>query len=148
MIVLALAAAVAADSYNHGSYGKQTTDWVVRSWQFCLNVRNINLTVSNFTQAPAHYNADWRVKDDYYYVDMGMTEERYGDNTKNRMDTTYVGYDAKPAGWQKIDRVIEAHPVKVSSYAQSGYAAPALAYAAPSYSAPSYGRAGYKKSIY
>jgi len=28
---LALAAVVAADSYAQGSYGKQTTDWVVRS---------------------------------------------------------------------------------------------------------------------
>jgi hypothetical protein len=74
---------------------------------------------------------------------MGMTEERYGDNTKNRMDTTYVGYDAKPAGWQKIDRVIEAHPVKVSSYAQS-YAAPQTY----SHAAPSYGSAGYKKATY
>ena len=97
------------------------------------------------SQAPAHYNAEWRVKDDYYYVDMGMTEERYGDNTKNRMDTYYVGYDAKPAGWQKIDRVIEAHPVKVSSYAQASYAAPAQTY---SHAAPAYGSAGYKKSTY
>ena len=92
------------------------------------------------SQAPADYNAEWRVKHDYYYVDMGMTEERYGDNTKNRMDTTYVGYDSKPAGWQKIDRVIEAHPVKVSSYA-----APAHTY---SHAAPAYGSAGYKKSTY
>ena len=69
---------------------------------------------------------------------MGMTEERYGDNTKNRMDTTYVGYDAKPAGWQKIDRVIEAQPIKVSSYAAPSY----------SHAAPVYGSAGYKKSTY
>ena len=33
-------------------------------------------------QAPANYNFDYAVKDDYSYVDMGHNEHRYGDNTK------------------------------------------------------------------
>ena len=94
------------------------------------------------SQAPAHYNAEWRVKDDYYYTDMGMTEERYGYNTKNRMDTHYVGYDGKPAGWQKIDRVIDDQPIQVSS--NGGYAFNDN----KGYSAPAYGSSGYKKSTY
>ena len=35
-------------------------------------------------QAPAHYNFDYAVKDDYTYVDMGHNEYRNGDNTKGQ----------------------------------------------------------------
>ena len=35
-------------------------------------------------QAPAHYNFDYAVKDDYSYVDMGHNEQRHGDNTEGK----------------------------------------------------------------
>jgi hypothetical protein len=34
LFFLAVVAVVAADSYGHGGYGKQTTDWVVRDYFF------------------------------------------------------------------------------------------------------------------
>ena len=36
----------------------------------------------NFHQAPAHYDFDYAVKDDYSYVNFGHNENRNGDNTK------------------------------------------------------------------
>ena len=61
------------------------------------------------------------MKDDYYYTNYGQQESRYGYETKGQLDTTYTGYNSKPAGHQKIEYVVESHPVQVVSY-DSGYA--------------------------
>ena len=42
---------------------------------------NVNDAIS-IMQAPAYYNFDYAVKDDYTYVDFGHNEHRDGDNTK------------------------------------------------------------------
>ena len=71
-------------------------------------------------QAPAHYDVDWRVKDDYYYTNFGQQEKRYGYETLGKLDNVYTGYDSKPAGHQKIEYVVNSHPVQVSSYGHAG----------------------------
>merc|ERR1712071_220617 len=38
----------------------------------------------SYDYAPAQYNFDYAVKDDYTYVDMGHSESRDGDNTKGQ----------------------------------------------------------------
>ena len=56
------------------------------------------------------------MNDDYYYNNYGQYEAREGYNTKGNFDTVYTGYDSKPAGHQKQEYVIYAHPVQVQSY--------------------------------
>ena len=56
------------------------------------------------------------MNDDYYYNNYGQYESRYGYDTKGNFDTVYTGYDSKPAGHQKQEYVIYAHPAQVQSY--------------------------------
>ena len=56
-----------------------------------------------------------------YYTNFGQYESRYGYDTKGEYDTTYSGYDYKPAGYQKVEYVINAHPVQVQSYGGYGH---------------------------
>ena len=82
-------------------------------------------------QAPANYNFDYAVKDDYSYVDMGHNEQRHGDNTKGeyfvvlpdgrRQTVSYYvdGYsgfvaDVKYTGEAKYDHTYK--PAYVPSY--------------------------------
>ena len=85
-------------------------------------------------QHPAHYDFDWRVKDDYYNTDFGQQETRYGYDTEGEFDTLYTGYDDYPAGHQKVEYVVNSHPVQVASYGGYGHDNKA-----------SYGHAGYNK---
>ena len=132
---MALATVIAADSYEksasyghgnnygHGGYGGYKTDYAVSSL-YTLAIQNLFLLGTCLfltSQHPAYYNFDWRVKDDYYYTNFGQYEARNGYDTKGNFDTVYTGYDSKPAGYMKIEYVINAHPVQVQSYGGYGH---------------------------
>ena len=61
------------------------------------------------------------MKDDYYYTNYGQYESRYGYDTKGDYHNVYTGYDSYPAGHQKIEYVVESHPIQVQSYGGYGH---------------------------
>ena len=87
LAVVASAAAAPSSSYDYKPSYKQHYDyvrpvcylqfkghWVKSIWPLVMLLVGL--------QAPAYYNFDYGVKDDYTYVDMGHNEHRDGDHTK------------------------------------------------------------------
>ena len=68
-------------------------------------------------QAPAYYNFDYAVKDDYTYVDMGHHETRNGDDTKGSYHVVLT--DGRK---QTVDYYVNGYSGYVADVKYDGYA--------------------------
>ena len=73
----------AHQTYDHKpSYKHKEYDYVGYILNFESHLFQFKHDPMSLLQAPAYYNFDYAVKDDYTYVDFGHNEHRDGDNTK------------------------------------------------------------------